>query len=89
MLGKKKFYGIFRKLDESNFSTLLSQESTNEYIVESKSEKINGGRCSYTYKRKFCVNLDTINYLETYDVLHIVNDTIAHNNFCLTNELKL
>ena len=81
--------GIFRKLDESNFSTLLSNESTHEYIVESKSEKINGGKCSYNYKRKFNVNSDSIKYLETYDMLHIVNDTIAHNNFCLTNELKL
>ena len=48
--------GAFRKLDTSNFSTLLSQESTDEYIVETKSEKISGGRCNLTYKRKLCVN---------------------------------
>ena len=77
--------GIFRSLDKSNFSTLLSKESTNEYIIESKSEKINGGRCNSNYKRKFYVNSDSIQYLEIYDVLHVINDTIAHKNFCLTN----
>ena len=79
--------GIFSSLDKSNFSTLLSKESTNEYIIESKSEKINGGRCNSNYKRKFYVNSDSIQYLEIYDVLHVINDTIAHKNFCLTNEL--
>ena len=81
--------GFFRSVDASNFSVLLSQESTDEYIVEAKSEKINGGRCSYNYKQKFIVNTDTIKHLETFDVEHTINDSIAHNKFCMKNELKL
>ena len=77
--------GVFRKLDTSNFSTLLSQESTDEYIVETKSEKINGGRCKLNYKRKFTINSDTIKHLEVYDELHVITDTLAHKRFCLKN----
>jgi hypothetical protein len=77
--------GVFRSVDESNFSVLLSQESTDEYIVEAKSEKINGGRCNLTYKRKFNINSDTIKHLEVYDELHVITDTLAHKRFCLNN----
>lgn len=77
--------GVFIAIDNSNFSTLLSKESTDEYIVEAKSEKINGGRCSLTYKRKFSVNTDTIKYLEVYDEVHVVMDTLAHKRFCSSN----
>jgi antitoxin component YwqK of YwqJK toxin-antitoxin module len=77
--------GVFRSVDESNFSVLLSQDSTDEYIVEAKSEKINGGRCSYNYKRKFNINSDTIKHLEVYDELHVITDTLAHKRFCLNN----
>jgi hypothetical protein len=77
--------GVFIAIDNSNFSTLLSQESTDEYIVEAKSEKINGGRCNLTYKRKFSVNSDTIKHLEVYDELHVITDTLAHKRFCLKN----
>ena len=77
--------GIFIAIDNSNFSTLLSLESTDEYIVEYKSEKINGGRCNLTYKRKFNINSDTINHLEVYDELHVITDTLANKRFCLNN----
>jgi hypothetical protein len=77
--------GVFIAIDTSNFSTLLSSESTNEYIVEYKTEKINGGRCSLTYKRKFTINSDTIKYLEVYDEVHVIMDSLAHKRFCLNN----
>ena len=77
--------GIFIAIDNSNFSTLLSQESTDGYIVEAKSEKINGGRCNRTYKRKFNINSDTIKHLEVYEELHVITDTLAHKRFCLKN----
>jgi antitoxin component YwqK of YwqJK toxin-antitoxin module len=77
--------GVFIAIDNSNFSTLLSQESTDEYIVEAKSKKINGGRCSLTYKRKFNITSDTINHLEVYDELHVITDTLAHKRFCSSN----
>ena len=77
--------GVLIAIDNSNFSTLLSQESTDEYIVEAKSEKINGGRCNLTYKRKFNINSDTIKHLEVYDELHVITDTLAHKRFCLNN----
>lgn len=77
--------GLFIEIDSSLFSTLLSKESTDEYIVELKSENINGGRCNLNYKRKFNINSDTIKHLEVYDELHVITDTLAHKRFCLKN----
>lgn len=75
--------GIFEKLDTSHFCTLLSQETTYEYIVEAKSEKLNGGKCYINYKRKFCVDSDTIKYFNLFDEVHEVKDTLAHTRFCI------
>ena len=77
--------GIFKKLDTSNFSTLLSSESTNEYLVETKTEMINGGVCRFSYKRKFQVIADTLNFFEIYDENHFVGNEAAHKKFCLNN----
>ena len=74
--------GVFQKLDTSHFSSLLSQETTYEYVVEAKSEKLNGGNCYHNYKRKFTIDSDTIKYFDLYDNVHEINDTLAHARFC-------
>ena len=61
----------------------MSTETTYEYIVEAKSEKLNGGKCYINYKRKFCVDSDTIKYLNLFDEVHEVKDTLAHTRLCI------
>jgi hypothetical protein len=76
----------FTQIGKSIFSDLISNECSNDFIVEKKNVKVFDGTCNITVKRKFTVIDDKIKPLD-FDVDHTIIKTNLHKETCDWKEI--